>query len=99
MISPMDEMSVITLRFTEFKTQASNDIVQVFECTDIMCSQQQQLAELSGISVAQNYIMSTTGFMKVVFTSDGSISNSGFNASWSLVRPSAKLQQGKLSCL
>ncbi len=75
----------ITLRFTEFSTQPVSDFVTVFQCTDVHCGQQQQLAELSGTLSSVQTMTSTTGFLRVVFTSDGSSSSSGFTALWSSV--------------
>jgi hypothetical protein len=62
------------------------DIVRVFECTDIYCAQQQQLAALSGRYSTPQVVMSSTGFVKVVFTSDGSVNYDGFTATWTSVR-------------
>jgi hypothetical protein len=83
-IAPPDAKR-ITLYFSEFCTQPHKDFLRVFDCTDVSCSQQQQLAELSGTSVASKTIMSTTGFMKVVFTSDESVNCRGFTAMWNMV--------------
>jgi hypothetical protein len=77
--------SQITLRFTDFSTQPHIDVVRVLECKDMRCSQQQQLAELSGTYATLPVVTSTTGFMKVAFTSDGSVNYGGFTASWSFV--------------
>ncbi len=85
MIAPA-AASMITLCFTELSTQPGVDIIRVFRCTDIACSQQQQLAELSGLYSTPQAVTSTTGYMKVVFRSDGSISFDGFRALWSSVR-------------
>jgi hypothetical protein len=73
------------LHFTMFNTQLSKDFVRVFQCTNVLCSQQQQLAELSGSYSSVQTVTSSTGYMRVVFTSDGSINSDGFNASWNLV--------------
>jgi hypothetical protein len=74
----------LTLSFTDFSTQAGKDIVRVLQCTDISCSSQQQLAELSGWYSTTQFVISTTGFMKVVFNSDASVNYDGFTAtaSW-----------------
>jgi hypothetical protein len=77
--------SVITIQFTNFSTQPINDVVRVFQCSDVYCSQQQQLAELSGTYLSTQVMTSATGYMRVVFTSDGSINHAGFAASWSSV--------------
>ena len=76
---------VISITFTELSTQPGKDFVRVFQCTDLSCSQQQQLAELSGVYATPQAVTSTTGYMKVVFTSDGSINYDGFNATWTTV--------------
>ena len=86
MIAPA-AASIITLRFTELSTQAGVDIIRVFQCTDIACSQPQQLAELSGLYSAPQAVTSTTGYMKVVFRSDGSVNADGFTAAWTTVGP------------
>jgi hypothetical protein len=75
----------ITLRFPEFSTQTRVDFVRVYQCTDVYCSQQQQLAELSGRYPVVQGLTSTPGFVKVVFTADGSVGFDGFTASWSTV--------------
>jgi hypothetical protein len=81
----LDGNALMTLQFTNFNTQSRNDIVRVLECVDIYCSQHQQLAELSGIYLTTQVMSSATGYMKVVFTSDGSINSDGFTASWTSV--------------
>jgi hypothetical protein len=77
--------SLINLQFSSFSTQPLNDVVRVFHCTDIACPQPQQLAELSGTYLSTQEVVSPTGFMKVVFTSDSSVNYGGFSAKWSLV--------------
>jgi hypothetical protein len=76
---------LVTLVFTEFSTQPGKDLVRVFQCTDIGCSEQQLLAELSGTYTSAQALSSTTGYMKVVFTSDGSVNYDGFTATWMIV--------------
>ncbi len=66
--------------------QPLNDVVRVFECSNAFCSQQQQLAELSGTYADVQSITSTTGYMRVTFTTDGSVNLAGFNALWTSVR-------------
>ncbi len=84
MIAPA-AASIIGIQFRTLSTQPGVDIIRVFQCTDIACSQQQQLAELSGSYSTTQAVTSTTGYMKVVFRSDGSINYDGFNASWVVV--------------
>jgi hypothetical protein len=84
MIAPPGAIRV-TIRFTEFSTQLRNDVVRVLQCTDIYCSQQEQLAELSGTYPSVQAVTSATGFMKVAFTSDSSVIFDGFTAVWNTV--------------
>jgi hypothetical protein len=77
--------SVITLQFDKFSTQPFSDVVQVFQCSDLSCSQQQLLAELSGMYPSIQSMTSTTGYMKVVFTTDDASEYDGFTASWNMV--------------
>jgi hypothetical protein len=102
-IAPASGASLITIMFTNFSTQPLNDVVRVFQCSDMQCSQQQQLAELSGTYTDVQSITSTTGYMKVVFTSDNNITQSGFTASWNSVRMNVcmflLLSRGTLVCM
>ncbi len=68
-----------------FSTQPRNDVVRVFQCRNASCSEQQQLAELSGTYLDVQMVTSTTGCIKVVFTSDDFVHYDGFNATWSSV--------------
>ncbi len=81
----LDSNLLVTIQFTNFSTQPQNDVVRVLECTDIYCSQHQQLAELSGTYLTTKVMASATRYMKVVFTSDGSINSDGFTATWNYV--------------
>ncbi len=76
---------LVVLEFPEFSTQPLNDVVRVFQCSDMQCSQQQQLAELSGTYADVQSITSTTGYIRVTFTTDGRANYDGFSASWSSV--------------
>ena len=84
MIAPA-AASIITLSFTELSTQPGVDIIRVFQCTDIACSQPQQLAELSGSYSTPQAVTSTTGYVMLIFMSDESINFDGFNVSWESV--------------
>ena len=76
----------IMLHFTEFKTQPIHDVVSIYQCLDASCKQQVLLlAKLSGMYPKVQTITSTTGYMKVVFRSDGSTNAEGFQATWSSV--------------
>jgi hypothetical protein len=85
MIAPPGTV-LITLSFTMLSTQAGKDFIRVWQCSDIACSQQLQLAEISGTYAEHPAVTSATGFMKVVFTLDASINYDGFTASWTSVR-------------
>ena len=84
MIAPPGALE-ISLLFTNFSTEALNDIVRVLECKDYSCSQRKQLAELSGLYANRQVVVSATGYMMVVFSSDSSNNSDGFTASWSSV--------------
>jgi hypothetical protein len=77
--------SLIRITFSNFSTQPVHDVVQVFQCATVDCWEQQQLAELSGTYQGTEGIISTTGYMKVTFLSDGNITSEGFAASWTSV--------------
>jgi hypothetical protein len=77
---------VINVSFTNFSTQPHKDVVRVFQCMDAFCLQPQQLAELSGRYLSAQDVVSTTGFVKVVFTSDQMGEYDGFTATWNVVR-------------
>jgi hypothetical protein len=96
MIAPLGALA-ISIRFTELSTQLNKDFVRVFQCSDVACSQQQLLAELSGMYTTPQDVTSSTGYMKVVFTSDSSVNYDGFTASWTTV--SLLLQPASAFCL
>ena len=80
--------STITLSFQSFETERGYDYVTIYSCLSATCGGgRRQVASLSGsqaghLSGSLTY-NSTTGFMQVVFTSDGSITGPGFEAEWS----------------
>jgi hypothetical protein len=78
-------VAAISIRFTELSTQLNKDFVRVFQCSDVACTQQLLLAELSGVYTTPQDMTSSTGYMKVVFTSDSSVNYDGFTASWTTV--------------
>jgi hypothetical protein len=79
--------SSVTMNFYNVDTQAGKDFVRVWQCSDLACTQQLQLAEMSGLGVRDQIMTSTTGFMKVSFTSDASVNFEGFYGTWTSVRP------------
>ena len=84
MIAPPGALE-ISLLFTMFSTEPLKDIVRVLECKDYSCSQRKHLAQLSGLYASRQVIVSATGFMSIVFTSDGSNNFDGFVANWTSV--------------
>ena len=84
MIAP-PAASLIYISFTSIDTQLNTDVISVLQCKDILCSQPQQLVQLSGTYSTAQQVTATTGFVRVVFTSDSSINFNGFTASWTTV--------------
>ena len=79
-IAPADA-SQVTLRFTEFRTEENYDFITVYECTS-SCTQLQRMSNTQG---SGRSFSSTTGYLKITFTSDGSDTQSGFTALWESV--------------
>jgi hypothetical protein len=85
---------LISLSFSSFDTEWRYDFVTINNCTSSSsCVRDQEIASLSGSSSAyrsqdgkpvslSTIYTSNTGYMQVVFTSDGSVVSSGFVASW-----------------
>ncbi len=67
------------------KTQKDADIVRVMQCASFDCTSTQQLALLSGTYSGPQAIQGS-GIIKVTFTSDASVQQDGFEASWNIVR-------------
>jgi len=84
LIAPLGAVE-ITIQFTMFSTQPINDTVRVIQCSDVNCSQQQELSKLSGMYPSSQAVQSETGYMKVVFTTDNTSTHDGFTANWSSV--------------
>ena len=59
----------ISLRFTQFSTEPGYDIVSVYSCTDLACENLTLLQACSGLTLP-DVLISTTGIMKIVWTSD-----------------------------
>lgn len=75
--------SRIAVTFTSFSTEQGYDYVRLYQCTDAVCAAPQLLAELSGTSgVAGQSFTASSGYVLVKFTSDGSVTSSGFAAQW-----------------
>ena len=75
----------VSLHFTSFSTEPRYDYVVINECESTSCRVTKQLANLSGDADVSDVIYtSSTGLLQIVFTSDGSVTESGFEARWSL---------------
>jgi hypothetical protein len=74
----------IRISFPEFETEGGRDDVTIYACDSVSCSSQTELLKHSGSLDAGNVYTSTTGFLKVAFTSDGSVTLSGFTGTWSV---------------
>lgn len=81
-IAPSDATS-LTLRFDTFNTEYGYDKVTVFKCETVKCDMNKVplLYERSGVESGIE-LTSETGIMQVLFTSDGSVTRTGFVASW-----------------
>ncbi len=74
---------LISLSFSSFSTESCCDFVTINRCNS-SSSCVEQASRLSGSSVSLgNIYTSSTGYMQVMFTSDGSVASSGFVVSWS----------------
>ena len=71
----------VTLHFTNFDTEGNYDFVTVFSCTDSSCWNTVQLGRFSGTNMPAN-VTSSTGFMRIVWTSDFSVTYTGWTAEW-----------------
>jgi hypothetical protein len=62
----------IRIQFPYFQTEPDYDWVEVLQCTDASCSTKTEVLKKSGTLEATNVYTSSTGFLKVIFTSGGS---------------------------
>jgi hypothetical protein len=92
--SPGTDMRV---SFPAFDTESGYDFVSVFRCSEASCSSPEQILRQSGSLSSSNVYSSVTGFLKVTFTSDGSVVRSGFTGTWSTGSVSSTL--GARTCL
>jgi hypothetical protein len=100
--------SSISISFSEFETESSSDRVVIYSCSSsdswTSCS---ELASLSGSSISSSRSWtSTTGNMRVRFTSDSSVTYAGFVGNWNTdttcsLCPAGKYQAtaGKHTCI
>ena len=67
----------VRIAFPLFDTETGWDFVTIYECGSASCSSGwTELLKHSGSLNAINVYISTTGFLKVTFTSDGSVTRS-----------------------
>ena len=83
LISPTETVSKITLSFITFSTEATNDIVTIYDGNSISSP---VLATFSG-STLPGSITSTGSEMLVRFQTNGSVTNSGWKASYRSIFP------------
>jgi hypothetical protein len=89
--------STITLSFSSIKTEQNYDYVSVWRCTSpVSCTD--TLWVTSG-QPGTGTFSSSTGYMKVRFQSDVSVTDDGFVASWSLGSGLCKCYPGQYSSL
>ena len=87
----------LRLRFTSLGTELNHDFVEIFSCSDPACSAPQSILRTSGSTPPSDELGSSTGYMKVTFTSDGYTTGPGFSADWTvdngeiLLRPPASV--------
>jgi hypothetical protein len=74
----------ISLSFTSFNTEKDHDFVTIYRCSTSSCNSdsREEVARLSGINVNSTIYTSSTGYLQVVFMSDGSTHYPGFLAEW-----------------
>jgi len=91
----------IMIAFSSFHTESGHDFVTINECLSASCATPRQLARLAGSAVSASTVYTaSTGFLEVVFGSDGSTTFPGFEAAWSTdARNSTDLVHGSTSCL
>ncbi len=77
--------------YKQLQTERGFDMVRVYQCMNSTCASTSELGSLSGtISSAQSFT-SSTGYLMLKFTSDGSVQKAGWVASWASI-VSAMLQ-------
>ena len=74
----------ISLLFSSFDTEHCCDFVTINRCTTSSCSTVEQVVKLSGSGGVGSIYTSSTGYMQVLFKTDGSMRGSGFVATWSI---------------
>jgi hypothetical protein len=72
----------ISVSFSSFETESGYDYVSIFRCVTAACESTERIARLSGTLSASTVYSSTTGFLKVTFTSDATAPRAGFTGTW-----------------
>ena len=76
-------MPEVSISFPAFDTESGYDYVYINECQDSSCGSLTQIAQLDGNSVdPSTAYVSSTGHLQVVFSTDGKVTRSGFEAEW-----------------
>jgi hypothetical protein len=73
----------VTLHFTHFDTEGDYDFVSVYNCSDETCTDRKLIDSFSGQSTPAD-VTSSTGFMWVEWTSDYSVTYTGWTAKWTV---------------
>ena len=74
----------ITLTFSQFSTESGFDYIRIYNGPNTTSP---LLLSTSGYSIP-SAVTATSGYMYITFTTDGSVTSSGFAASWTSVVPS-----------
>ena len=75
----------ISVSFSSFNTQSCCDYVSIYRCDTATCDgSSERILREAGTLSPSNVYSSSTGFLKVTFTSDSSSTRSGFTAEWSV---------------
>ena len=86
----------IRVSFSSFDTESNYDNVSIYRCN---CeSSSQRILRHSGSLSSSNVYTSSTGLLKVTFTSDGSQTRSGFTGTWSSSSVLASVRAGAIAC-
>jgi hypothetical protein len=79
--------SDISVSFSSFDTESGYDYVSIYRCDTATCDgSSERILRQAGTLSPSNVYSSSTGFLKVTFTSDSVNHRSGFTAEWSVVQ-------------
>ena len=94
-IAPAGANSV-TISFTAFNTEYGYDTLKVYQCSSLT-SCGTQLLQVSGSEYIPSGATSTTGILRLVWSSDSSVTSTGWSAFWSLPFPCVNCIAGTYS--